>query len=145
MIADSAKTPDTMKAWTTVFPDSNSKTAGPVASGSTLRTAVTKLRSVSVFSGSPLGRTSIRWRVWRDPVPGDIPRNCIYGDALGLELLSQLIERVAERFRNRGLGTHASRRIGFSEFRQQSSKPPCCIAPGTAVVSGTLPQAVGRG
>ncbi len=56
-IAASAKTPAAMKACTTVLPASYISTAGPVASGSIASTAVTKLRSSLVSSGSPLGRT----------------------------------------------------------------------------------------
>ena len=61
-IAASANIAASMKARTTVLPASNSNTAGPVASGSIANTAVTKLRSTLVSSGSPLGKTWTRAR-----------------------------------------------------------------------------------
>src|SRR5205085_1269699 len=58
---------------------------------------------------------------------------------------TQLIERVAERFGNRGLGAGAGLYVGLGELRQEPGKPPCRIGAAAVVVFGALQKAVGGG
>ena len=78
------------------------------------------------------------------PLSGDVGGNILGGDTLGLELLSELIERDPQGRGDRRFGSHAGQWIGFRKLRQQLRELPRRIRAGSLVVACDLRQGVGH-
>ena len=72
------------------------------------------------------------------PISGDVGGDILGGDTLGLELLSELIERDPQGRGDRRFGSHAGQWVGFRKLRQQLRESPRRIGAGSLGVAGDL-------
>ena len=144
-MAPSENRPASMKARTTVRPDSTMMIGVPMAFGATARTAEAKRAITALSLESPFGNTSIRARP-----SGAIQSRDEFGrqrfarHRLGRQRRPQSVEKAHKVDRHGGLGRRALTGIGCSEAVENIREAARRVVRGSRVRAGDLAQGCGR-